>query len=264
MSKRLVWAAGVMVLGVLAWAGVARLRHPPAAAGDAELARLTRQLTARETLYRRAVCRTLHRQVPWLVRRWPDTFHPDRGGVEPRRLAAAHRLLELGPTTLRVLPQLAEAFTREDVTVRTYAFMVLVGLGADPRAVVTCLVEARRGLEWPIRHWAGVLEDEDEHVRVFAWESLEALAATAALKLDTPPWPAARRELATAMLRRLEDRQRAGRLRALRVGLTLGDASPAWRAVLIRVADEPGEPTALREAARAALAASPGPAGLAP
>lgn len=137
-----------------------------------ELARLAAGLVARDSLYHRTVGRLTAGYAPGLADRFPRLL-----GVESRapqrRLEACHGLVALGTNARPVLPQLIGAFCHPDHDIRAYAFIVLVHVDARATEVVARVVEQSEDPAVQARHCAGLLGDEDEVVRDFAWACLE-------------------------------------------------------------------------------------------
>lgn len=158
------------VAGALTWAW--RAAPVPAEPGP-ELARLAAELVARDSLYHRTVGRLTATHAPSLANRFPWLL-----GVESRaprrRLEACHGLVALGTDARPVLPQLIGAFCDPEHDIRAYAFIVLVHVGARAAEVVAGVVEQSEDPAVQARHCAGLLGDEDEAVREFAWACLES------------------------------------------------------------------------------------------
>jgi hypothetical protein len=116
------------------------------------------------------------RVVGWIhptAPRWlPRFLQADRADL--KRLEACHRLIALGPATRPAAPQLARAFAHPDPTTAFYAFLVLVHSTAPAATVVTLAREAWASAAGPVFFYAGLLTTEDERLRDFAWECLEA------------------------------------------------------------------------------------------
>jgi hypothetical protein len=160
----------VGLAAALAWAW----RPAPVPAGSgADLVRLAAELTARDSLYHRTVGRLSAAYAPGLADRFPRLFGVESAAPR-RRLEACHGLVAMGSNALPVLPQLIGAFCHPEHDIRAYAFIALVHVGAPATAVVAGVVEASPDPAVQARHCAGLLADEDEAVRAFAWAGLES------------------------------------------------------------------------------------------
>jgi hypothetical protein len=148
---------------------------------DRQLEVLVRQLEVRDSFYRRVVCRWISRAVPAAAASFPKLFNPDAGPANRRRLAAHEALLALGEKARPALPRLAQSLAHEDPVVRTYALVVVAHLHPDEREFMRWVRAQPRGIEVPVRHLCGVLRDEDERLRDFAWGCLQAAGPIADL-----------------------------------------------------------------------------------
>lgn len=158
------------VAAALTWAW----RPAPASAeAGTELARLATELVARDSLYHRTVGRWAAAYAPGLANRFPRLL-----GVESRaprrRLEACHGLVALGTNARPVLPLLIRAFCHAEHDIRAYAFIALVHVDATATEVVARVVEQSEDPAVQARHCAGLLGDEDEAIRAFAWACLES------------------------------------------------------------------------------------------
>lgn len=146
---------------------------PASSEPGTELARLAAELIAPDSLYHRTVGRLAAAYTPGLANRFPRLL-----GVEShaprRRLEACHGLVALGTNARPVLPQLIGAFCHPEHDIRAYAFIALVHVGATATEVVARVVEQSKDPVVQARHCAGLLGDEDEAVREFAWACLES------------------------------------------------------------------------------------------
>lgn len=176
------WAWGISVLAIAALALVAsRGNSPPESAThvDPELARLVRQLQARDSFYRRVVCRWIKRAAPAVAATLPRLFNPRTGRADRRRLEAHDALVGLGERARPALPLLAEAFASDDAVVRTYTLGVVAHLNPDAREFMAMVPTRADPFDRAVRHLGGVLRDEDERVRDFAWRCLETCSRAA-------------------------------------------------------------------------------------
>lgn len=170
--RRRAWviAGWVSVAGVIGWG----LRPEPAPAGvPPELVRLAAQLQVKDSLYHRTVGRWATEHAPGLAHRFGRLLGVT--STAPRqRLEACHALVALGPGSRPVLRQIVEAFCDPDHDVRVYAFIVLVHGGVAAAEVVARVRDYSRDPAVQARHCAGLLADEDEEVRGYAWACLDA------------------------------------------------------------------------------------------
>lgn len=173
---------GLLTVGVGCWLAV---HHRPAIASaqqvptGAELARLVQQLRARDSFYRRVICRWVSRNTPALARHFPKLFDPGAGDASRRRLEAHERLLALGSDARPALPLLAQAFCDDEPMVQTYTLVVVAHLRADEREFVARVRQTTHDFDRQLRHFCGVLRDEDERLRDFAWRCLEVAGPSA-------------------------------------------------------------------------------------
>jgi hypothetical protein len=143
-----------------------------------ELVRAARELRAREPLYHRTVGPIARRVIPGLATRFPRLL-----GVESqaprRRLEACHRLVGWGPSAAPALRLLVAAFCDAEHDVRAYAFLSLVHVQAPAREVAALVRQEAADPSVQATHCARLLLDEDEVIRRFARELLEALGPQA-------------------------------------------------------------------------------------
>ncbi|MBE7500263.1 MAG: hypothetical protein HS113_08140 [Verrucomicrobiales bacterium] len=174
MLPRLLRRGGLLgMIGVAAALTWAWRPAPVSAEAGPELARLAAGLVARDSLYHRTVGRRTATYAPGLANRFPRLL-----GVESRaprwRLEACHGLVALGTNARPVLPQLIGAFCHPEHDIRAYAFIVLVHVGVTATEVVAGVERRSKDPAVQARHCAGLLGDEDEAVREFAWACLES------------------------------------------------------------------------------------------
>ncbi len=198
---------GVAALG-LAW--MARPTRP-AADTPPKLARWVGQLGARPALHQRLAER-LGNWSPPLGRRLPEFLRSDT--LERRRLDACHRLLALGARARPAVPVLERVFLSGfrdgNHTISLYAFLALHGCGVSAEELLDGMRQRPRGVEQTIRFCASLLTTEDEQLRDFAWQCLEAAGpgariAEARLRDLTDEGDPALRQRARHLLARLDN-----------------------------------------------------------
>lgn len=163
---------GAMV-GALAGLACWLQREPALDGVPPDLARAVRELRMREPLYHRTVGALVQRITPALASKYPRLLGVE-SNVAVRRLEACHALIAWGPTAAPVLPMLVDAFCDRDHDVRAYAFLSLVHLEVRADRVIKLVQERSGDPAVQFRHCAGLLADEDEAVRAFAWNMIEA------------------------------------------------------------------------------------------
>lgn len=209
MSPRTRGAMAVLAVVVVGLAAL-RFAGKSETSVDRRLAVLVRRLEARDSLYRRVICRGISRAIPAASSRFPALFDPNAGPADRRRLEAHEALLALGEAARPALPALARALAHEDPSVRTYTLVVVAHLEPDEAEFMRLVASSGRDVDVATRHLAGVLRDEDERLRDFAWGCLEAAgpAASAARPQvlaigDDPVADAELRDRAARVLRSL-------------------------------------------------------------
>jgi hypothetical protein len=207
---------GWYVVPALVGAGLALAAFwRPAAEPDPNLARLVDELEARPTFYRSVLCAGLARVAPVFARSVPRWFDPTWGRSDRRRVEAHARLLALGQRARPACARLVRAYVRGDSMGRTYALVVLAHVGLDEAAFWQGVRAEGGDPERVVGQLGGVLADEDERLRLFAWRCLE-LAGPAAQSV-------------------------APRLRSLRDAPALDPGLRGWAAAILAVADTVGE-----------------------
>jgi hypothetical protein len=165
----------VVVLGTGLWW---RATRPPPGVSR-EVAGLIRDLQRRPAALQRVATSVATWIHPRAARHLPPLLRIERADL--KRLEACHRLIALGPATRPAGTLLTRALSDPDPTISFYAFLALAH-STTPAAVV-----AQRAREtWgsaagPARFYAGLLTTEDERLRDFAWECLEAVGPEAAV-----------------------------------------------------------------------------------
>ena len=167
------WVVIASLAGAAAFAGWRLGREPAPEGASPELARAAAQLRTRDTVYHRTVGRFAARHLPALASRFPRLLGVSSSAAL-RRLEACHALVGLGPKALPALSPVVEAFCDRDHEIRAYAFIALAHIAAPPPEVVARVQERSAAPRVQARHCAGLLADEDELVREYAWACLEA------------------------------------------------------------------------------------------
>lgn len=165
------WLAAAAIAGALGWAIWWWATRPPPGVSR-EVAGLVRDLGRQPAMYQRwttAGATRLHRGARRFL---PAFLLTDT--VELKRLEACHRLVALGPGARPLAPQLVRTFASRDPTTSFYAFVVLVHSTVSAPTVVALAREAWGSGTGPAHFYAGLLGTEDERIRDFAWQCLEA------------------------------------------------------------------------------------------
>jgi hypothetical protein len=174
-----------LALSLFGWWAV-RSFHAHEPPLDRKLAALVSRLETRDSLYRRVVCGWISRALPAAADSLPRLFDPQAGPANRQRLAAHDALLALGENARPALPRLARALAHDDPVVRTYTLVVVAHLHPDAREFMRLVQTHARDLQVPLRHLCGVLRDEDERLREFAWACLDAAGPAAAAVARDP------------------------------------------------------------------------------
>jgi hypothetical protein len=165
------WSATFLAgVGFLAWP------EPTPPGVLPELARAARELRAREPLYHRTVGPLAQRLAPGLAARFPRVLGVESQAAR-RRLEACHQWVGWGPLATPALPLMVAAFCDSEHDVRAYAFLSLVHVQAPARDVAALVRQTAADPSVQAAHCARLLSDEDEVIRRFARELLEALGS---------------------------------------------------------------------------------------
>lgn len=167
------WSAALLAgLAFLAWPD----STPPGV--SPELARAARELRTREPLYHRTVGPIAQRLAPGLAARFPRLLGVESQAAR-RRLEACHQLVGWGPQAAPALPLMVAAFCDSEHDVRAYAFLSLVQVRVPARDVAALVRQRAADPSVQAAHCARLLSDEDEVIRRFARELLDALCPPA-------------------------------------------------------------------------------------
>lgn len=202
------WIGPTVILLVLLTAGWWWATLPPPGV-TREVAGLVGDLQRRPAVYQRLATACATRLHSGARRFLPGFLNAD--SVDLKRLEACHRLVALGSVTRPAVPLMVRAFSDRDSTVAFYSFLALVHSTAPAPEVVVLARSAWSSGTGPAYFYAGLLATEDERVRDFAWQCLEAAGDDARVVGDQLRSLANEgglelRNRATALLQRLEVR----------------------------------------------------------